>query len=204
MILEFFLALLAGIIAGVITGLLPGIHINLASSFIISSSALLLAKFDPITILIFIVAMSITHSFIDFIPGVFLGSPNEESGLSVLPGHFFLKKGRSFEAVIYSMYGGLIGIASFILLLPITIFIIPKLYPYLQSAMFLILLAVSLYMLLSQKNKSIAFFIFILSGFLGIASLNLSISQPLLPLLSGLFGGSSLVYSIINRSRIPP
>jgi putative membrane protein len=45
--------------------------------------------------------------------------------------------------------------------------------------------------------------IFLLSGFLGIASLNLDINQPLLPLLSGLFGASSLILSISQKTLLP-
>jgi putative membrane protein len=43
-----------------------------------------------------------------------------------------------------------------------------------------------------------------LSGFLGLAAFNLNLSQPLLPLLSGLFGSSTLIYSITQKTKIPP
>ena len=55
-----------------------------------------------------------------------------------------------------------------------------------------------------KKNSKVgATIIFILSGFLGIASLNSSVEEPLLPLLTGLFGSSTLIYSIKSKTIIP-
>ena len=82
-ILAFFI----GILAGIFTGLFPGIHVNLVSVFLISISPSLLKYTSPISLAIFIVSMSITHSFLDFIPSIFLGAPDEDSFLSILPGH---------------------------------------------------------------------------------------------------------------------
>src|SRR3989344_2969649 len=109
-IIYFALALLLGILAGIITGLLPGIHINLVSAFLVASSAFLLAFLSPVSIIIFIVAMTITHTFLDFIPSVFLGAPDDDSVLAVLPGHEMLLKGKGHEAIILTLYGGIIGI----------------------------------------------------------------------------------------------
>ena len=48
---------------------------------------LLLIFFSPIALIIFIVAMSITQSFVDFIPSIYLGAPDEDTVLSTMPGH---------------------------------------------------------------------------------------------------------------------
>lgn len=42
-----------------------------------------------------------------------------------------------------------------------------------------------------------------LAGFLGFASLNLPVKQPLLPLLTGLFGTSALIISLKEKTKIP-
>jgi putative membrane protein len=42
-----------------------------------------------------------------------------------------------------------------------------------------------------------------MAGFLGIASLNLNVKEPLLPLLTGLFGASNLIISIKQKTIIP-
>jgi len=54
-----------------------------------------------------------------------------------------------------------------------------------------------------KKSKILACIIFILSGFLGFISLNSNASQPLLPLLTGLFGSSTLIYSISVKTKVP-
>ena len=96
MVLEFILPLLIGIVAGTLTGLAPGIHINLVSAILLFS----LDKFQSIpliSIVVFIVSMSITHTFIDFIPSIFLGAPEEDNFLSILPGHQLFMEGKDMK-----------------------------------------------------------------------------------------------------------
>jgi putative membrane protein len=54
-----------------------------------------------------------------------------------------------------------------------------------------------------EKKKFSAFFVFFLTGALGLSVLNLNIKEPLLPLLTGLFGSSMLIMSIKNKTIIP-
>ena len=49
--------------------------------------------------------MAITHTFIDFIPSIFLGAPDEDSVLSILPGHKLLLKGYAYTGIILTLYG---------------------------------------------------------------------------------------------------
>lgn len=201
MLLEI-LALILGVIAGTITGILPGVHINLVAAFLLSSLTYFLTLTNPLSLAIFIVAMSITHTFLDFIPSIFLGAPDESSSLSVLPGHDYLLKGKGYEAVIYTLYGSLIAIPIILIFTPIFIFLLPGIFYYLRFVMFLVLTITSIYLILNDKNRTLAFLVFMLSGFLGISSLNLNLNNSLLPLLSGLFGGSSLVTSIIKKQKL--
>jgi len=98
-ILELILALFLGILAGTFTGLSPGIHINLVSTILVSSLPFL--SFLPlISLVVFIVSMSITHTFIDFIPSIYFGAPEEDNFLSVLPGHKMLNQGKAHEAFV--------------------------------------------------------------------------------------------------------
>lgn len=201
MLLEIILALVLGIFTGTITGLLPGIHINLVSAFIISSLAFLLLHFSPISIAIFIVALSISHTFTDFIPSIFLGAP-DDSALSILPGHKMLLEGRAYEAVFYTAIGCLLSIPLLLIITPVFLLILPKLFFYLKFVMFIILLFVSIYMITNNKNKILGIVVFLLAGFLGIFTLIYPLNQPLLPLLSGLFGASSLVSSIKKKEKL--
>jgi len=206
MLLEIILVILLGIIAGTITGLIPGIHINLISITLISliSSTLILTNIPIIVIIIFIISMAITHTFIDFIPSIYLGAPDEDTILSTMPGHDFLLKGRAHEAVLLTLIGSVISIILLIIIIPFFFFLIPKTYPFIQKMMSWILIWTSVFLISKEKNsKLLALIIFILAGFLGIASLNLPINQPLLPLLTGLFGSSTLIYSISQKTKIP-
>ncbi|MFH1451571.1 MAG: tripartite tricarboxylate transporter permease [archaeon] len=202
MLLYLILALLSGILAGTITGLTPGIHINLIASFVIAST--FLTNLPPTILLIFIISMAITHTFLDFIPSIYLGAPDEDTGLSILPGHQLLMKGKGHEAVILTLQGSVIAVASLILIIPLFIFIIPIVYPFINQMMAFFLIWISLFLLFHEKeSRLLATLIFILAGFLGIATLNISIEQPLLPLLTGLFGSSTIIYSIKSKTIIP-
>jgi len=215
MIIYLILALLLGILAGTITGLIPGIHINLISILLISLSAFFLTHFQPIILVIFIVAMAITHTFVDFVPSIFLGAPDQDTILSILPGHKLLLKGQAYFAIIFTLYGSLTALLIILLFSPVFIYLLPIIYPHITKIMWLILLLVSMYLVSSEgglkkqdflnnyQKKLWALIIFLLAGFLGIASLNLNIKEPLLPLLTGLFGASNLIISIKQKTKIP-
>ena len=66
--------------------------------------------------MVFIAALAITHTFVDFIPSIFLGCPDTDTELSVLPGHEMLKKGEGYEAIMRTAYGGLISIFLLIII----------------------------------------------------------------------------------------
>ena len=204
MFTELFLALLLGILVGTIAGILPGIHVNLISVFLLSILTFFLSFLQPIVLVVFIVSMTISDAFISFIPSIFLGAPDEDTTLSVLPGHELLLKGKGYEAVILTLYGSILGVLIILILTPVFIFILPKIYPYLKSVMFFMLLFANIFLVIKEKNSKLtALIIFLLSGFLGLATLNLQVKESLLPLLTGLFGSSSLITSITKKSKLP-
>lgn len=205
--LFYLIPLFIGILAGTITGLIPGIHVNLLTILLLSISATLLTLTTPINLIIFIVAMSITHTFIDYIPSIFLGAPDEDTALSILPGHKLLLKGFGYIAIVLTLYGSLTALLIILILTPIFIYALPIFYPYIQRIMWIILILISFYLIFNEKEKQKriwAAIIFFLAGFLGIASLNLNINEPLLPLLTGLFGASNLIISINQKIKLPP
>ena len=204
MILEILIALFIGIIVGSITGLAPGIHINLVALVLLIASPFLLQYTAPLVLAVFIVSMSITHCFLDFITGIFLGAPEESTALSVLPGHRLLLQGRGYEAVKLTTMGCYVGLILLILIVPLSVIFLPVIYNYIRLAIPFILIAASLFLVIKEEKKFLAFFIFMLSGCLGIAVLNLHvIKQPLFPLLTGLFGTSMLITSISQKTSIP-
>ena len=127
MIIELAFALILGILAGTFTGLAPGIHINLIASL------LLLSQSSPspdlvLPFVIFIIAMSITHTFIDFIPSIFLGAPEEDTFLSLLPGHELFLEGRAQEAVVLTLYCALAAIPIVLITIPLYLLFLPSIY----------------------------------------------------------------------------
>ena len=200
MLIEIIVALLLGIVAGTFTGLTPGIHINLIGGLLLSLSIL---NITPIYLAVFVVAMAVTHTFLDFIPSVFLGCPDTDTELSVLPGHELLKNKRGYEAVYLSNIGSLIALALLLIVLVPSIFFLKNFYSLISSAIPYILIVLSILIILTDKNKKSALLVFLLTGFLGYSILNFELNEPLLPLLTGLFGASNILLSIKNKIQIP-
>lgn len=205
MFIEIIISILIGVLAGTFTGLIPGIHINLVGTILVGLSATVFSQINPNYLIVFIASMAIAHTFVDFIPSIFLGCPDTDTQLSVLPGHELLKEGKGYEAVMLTAKGGFIAV--FILLFisfPLS-FIISKIYESVHSVMFWILLATCLLLIFTERKKFTALFVFAISGLLGLCVLNLeTLKEPLLPLLTGLFGSSMLIISINNKIQLPP
>jgi len=204
MLIEILISIGLGILAGTFTGLTPGIHINLIGAFIVSISTTIAYKIPPLFLVIFITSMSITHTFLDFIPSILLGCPDTETELSILPGHNLLKKGEAYEAIILTAKGSLSATIIFILIAFPSIKILQKIHPVIQEIIPWLLISISLFMVLTEKNKTSALKIFILTGILGYLSYQIHPEKSLLPLLTGLFGTSLLIQSIKNKTLIPP
>ncbi len=206
MLLQIFLFLFLGIFAGTITGLTPGIHINLVGALVVSltTSVIFFSLTNPIYLVIFITAMAITHTFVDFIPSIFLGCPNDDTALTVLPGHELLLEGKGFQAIKLASLGALTGIIILILSSFPLFLIISSLYNKIKFFIPWILILVSISLIFGEEKKFLAFFVFMLSGILGWSVLNFqTLKEPLLPLLTGLFGASTILISIKSKTKIP-
>ena len=62
--------------------------------------------------------MSITHTFLDSIPSIYLGVPDPDMALSILPAHRMLLEGNGFLALKYTLYGSLSGLMISVILSP--------------------------------------------------------------------------------------
>jgi len=207
MFFQIIIALTLGICAGVVTGLIPGIHINLISMILLSMSAYFLDLTSPIVLAVFIIAMAVTHTFLDSIPSIFLGAPDSSTVLTVLPGHKMLLEGKGFEAVKLTIIGSLLSLVMCIIFIPLFIPFIPAAYEFLKNYIGWILLATVIYMIWKESTKMKKLWglgQFLLAGSLGLIVLNFpNLSQPLFPMLSGLFGTSALVTSLSQKVNIP-
>lgn len=190
--------MLLGCFLGIVSGLTPGLHVNtLAFIFVLSFANV------PENIVALIVAMAVTHSFFDFVPSIVLGAPDEESYLSVLPGHRYLLKGQAYKALMLTAIGGLFG-ASFVLLVsPLFLLLLkgiqgllPSLIPWLLSAALLIVV-------LSSKQKRKTAIVVLLSASLGVLVLkNLSMQHGIMAIIIGLFSFSTIMLSLMKRPKL--
>jgi putative membrane protein len=201
------IAMLLGILAGISTGLIPGLHTNTVAILVASASAILLNYFTPLEVGVFLVSMVVVHSFVDFIPSIFLGAPEDTTALGVLPGHELLMQGKGHRAVKLTVIGGIGTFFTSLLLIIPMFWFLEKIYPTLISLIVPILITISLLFILKEKTFKKIFWsslIFLLSGILGLLTLNyLPVKQPLFPLLSGMFGISTLIISLLTISKIP-
>lgn len=204
MLEQIFIAILIGIIAGTFTGLFPGIHINLVALLLFVLSSFFLQFTTPIVLATFIIAMSITHAFLDFIPSIFLGAPNEDTVLSILPGHRMLMEGQGYSAIKLTTTGAFFGVLIALALTPLFVATAPLFYPILVKIMAFLLIAIVGFLIWQEEKKMWALIIFMISGILGLATMNLTIiKQALFPLFSGLFATSLLALSFLQNVQLP-
>lgn len=220
-------SILMGFLLGVISGLIPGIHTNNFALILLAASPFFKSHgLGPFYIAVIIISNSIAHTFLDIIPSIFLGAPEADTALAVLPGHKLLLEGRGIEAIQLSALGSFGSIvACIILILPIAMFF--RGYPLIKEYIGWILLFIVVIMISSEKGEMIegqgslahlkykgyAILVFILSGILGILSferefliespVNLPDPSVLFPLFTGLFGAPLLVLSILTHTEIP-
>ena len=204
MILEITIAVIIGILAGIFTGLTPGIHTNLIAVLLLSLSPFLLQITTPITLITFIIAMSVTHTFFNAIPAIYLGAPESgEDALSVLPGHRMLLQGKGYEALALTIIGGVFALIIGIMITPLIIKVIPVAYNYIQNYIGYVLLLASIFLIFRERKRLWPLVIFLLSGCFGLATLNLNIKDPLFPMLSSLFGIAGILISLNDKVKIP-
>jgi putative membrane protein len=206
---DLILACIIGVLCGVVTGLIPGIHVNTVGAFIFASSPFLLASYSPEVLCVFLISMAISHALLEFIPSMFLGVPEESTVLSVLPGHKLLLEGRGKDAVRLAAAGGFGAILITVVLLPIFIMILPAVYGQIKPYIWILLVIITIFMFIRLNNKlkslmwSVVLFLF--SGIMGYIMLNSPVSSnvSLLCIFTGLFGVSTLIYSLQQRSFVP-
>jgi len=227
-LLLIFFSVLAGYLLGIFSGLLPGIHTNNFALALVALAPFLAEKgIAPFYIALIILSNAVSHTFHDIIPSVFLGAPDGDTALAVLPGHRLLLEGAGAEAVRLSALGSAGSVvASMLFVLPFSLFF-GAVYPYLQEYMAWVLLTIVFIMLASEKGeevkgqgslakyryKAYALLLFLTTGALGLFAfsresllvpvISLGQASVLLPLLSGLFGASQLIISLLTSSEIP-
>ena len=207
--IELVIACFIGIAIGTTTGMIPGIHVNTAGAIIFASSTFLLTIVSPEFLCVLMVSMSIAHALIEFVPSMLLGVPQEGTATSILPGHRMVLQGRSKEVIRVVSVGGFGAIIVTILMLPVFAIALPVLHDISKPYTWIILLGASIYlthrMTGNFRDFLWALLLFVLSGVLGWIIFQTPISSgiTLMCTFSGLFGISTILFSLNDSSTIP-
>ncbi|MEW6294756.1 MAG: tripartite tricarboxylate transporter permease [Candidatus Diapherotrites archaeon] len=198
------LFVLLGCIAGILSGLTPGIHINTISLVVLAFAA---QGSEGFSFVLFIVSMAVMHSFVDFIPSIVLGAPEQDNFLSVLPGHRMLLKGKGYLAVKLCLVGGLFGAIISLALSPFVLLFVYSFNELIYSSIAFVLFFVLLLMILGGRNNKERFWaliVMILSGALGVIVLKnfVAVGNGLFALVTGFFGLPTIVYSLKQKNCI--
>ena len=201
--LRFLFFLFLGIFVGIFTGLIPGLHVNLVALTLVYYSDYLKNLFSVTELGVFIISVAVTHTFLDNIPGIYLGA-NEDNILNVLPGHRMLMDGRGYDAVRYTLIGSFFSLFLCLVFVPLFIFILPYFYDWLKNWIGYLVLGVMVFLIVRSKSVVRVIFIFLMSGLLGYIVLELmNFDDGIFPMLSGLFGFSGMIGSLMNKVFVP-
>ena len=200
---------LAGCMLGMFSGIMPGIHVNTLSAILLSSypviqeplSGLVGDEGSIMSMCCCVMAASVVHSFVDFVPSVFIGAPDSEDAISILPGHRLLLEGRGMDAVKSAATGSLVGACSAIVLaIPLQMVMSTEIGDSIDGLAWTMALIASSIIMLGCGHGVVAriwgLAAFCISGILGLMVDVLEIpcegllgeGTPMFPMLTGLFG----------------
>jgi putative membrane protein len=214
-----FISIVSGFCVGILSGLTPGIHVNVIASLMVAIYASSPQSSElRLPIAVFIVSVSITHAFFDYIPSLFLGVPTDEV-YTLLPGQRMIKQGEGGKALRLSIEGSWKGLLFsltiaiiFIILAVLNLNLLSTVDKLLKPFLFWVLLAISVFLIKDESRTAWATTIFLLSGFFGIVVLGTPLIpngssaafNSLFPALSGLFGISGLLISLADeKGKLP-
>ena len=208
--IEILLGTLLGIILGTISGIIPGVHANTLAGILLGLQLALIAVLGPVALACTLFAALITHTFVDALPSTFLGIPDADTSLAVLPAHALCLEGNGEEAVRIAALG---SACAMIIAVPLSILcslLLPALQPYFDWWIGILLIATVGYMVATNEAPGWGLAIFFVSGILGLFALRYAFlgwhtlaggSAILMPLLTGLFGISVLLTA--SRGIVP-
>ena len=98
-----------GVLLGTITGLVPGFHPNNVAFILLAIAPMLLAELHfvgtfgtsaTIVVVSVILAASVAHTFLSFISAAFIGAPEGDTALCLLPAHRLLLEGKGLSGIL--------------------------------------------------------------------------------------------------------
>lgn len=201
--IEYLAIILLGVAAGVFTGLVPGIHPN---TVIFSSMPLYFySGIEFLNYLCFIAGLSVSHTFHDFLPAIFLSAPEADAALSSIPGTEMAAEGRGLEAFYYTVLGGLFSAVVFLAASPVLFMGLKPLYVFFKPFMHYLLLFFLIMMVIEANSLIQSLSVAAAAGMLGILSFQMPVNQQyvLLPVFTGLFAIPAIIRTLEEQTSMP-
>ncbi len=225
-------SVLTGTLLSCLFAMLPGLHIynvmGLTALFLHSLSGSGIATMPEIYIS-FMIGLVTGWSVLNTIPSVLLGTPDESSIFTVLPGQKYLMTGRGYEGTMMIGAGSLVGIFMLVFLIgPFAPKFLPVVRYVLNPHMHWIIWVIIIFMLITEWPKGgtqgpagwrkffdawstlsaglLTFFLSGLLGFLLIYRSPVSIDnafQNIMPAFVGLFAVPWCLLNAISGAKIP-
>ncbi len=205
------MVLIAGIVGaaiGTFTGLIPGIHVNTAATMLLGAYPFLEDLISgytdpvwaPVLISCCIMSASAVHSFVDFVPSVFIGAPDPDDTLSVLPGHRLMMEGKGMVAVRAAAIGSVIGsMSALALCIPLQWIMLQGAIDYIDyftTGIICLTIAIIIY---NSSNRPATIALFIISGLMGYI-----VQTNIIPVIGIIDGGTMLFPLLTGLFGIPP
>ncbi len=124
---------------------------------------ILLTLLGPVALAGAMFAALITHTFVDAIPSTFLGIPDADTSLAVLPAHALCLEGNGEEAVRIAAQGRASAMITAVPLSILCFMLLPALHPYFDWWIGIMLIASVGYMIVTSEVLGWAFGIIIVS-----------------------------------------
>ncbi len=205
-----------GAAVGTFSGIVPGIHVNTLATLMLTfypSIETAISPFVPdglvpVCVASCIMSAAVVHSFVDYVPSVFIGAPDPDDVVSMLPGHRLLNEGRGMAAIRSAAIGSAVGACvSVAIAIPLQYVLASGLGDYLDSVTAIVLILAMVIMVLQERSVGACIWsiaILAVSGLLGLACMDLDIPSEglfgegtmLFPMLTGLFGIPAMLQSI--------
>ncbi|MFQ5406326.1 MAG: tripartite tricarboxylate transporter permease [Candidatus Micrarchaeia archaeon] len=184
------------------TGFLSFLHTNLVLQF---ASKLFE---NPVFLALFAVSVSFLRLVFESFSSIFLLVPSSSYNASILPAHRMVLKAEGQVALRVTVVSLAFSLLLSILALPVLVRVFPVVFVFARPFVPFALLAVVVFSFCSEKSFEklvLGLVVFLLSGALGFLTLSFPVvKEPLFPLLTGLFGLSSVLSSLTSSQKIPP
>ena len=220
---------LAGTLSGAIISLIPSLHIYNTAGIALILWTHIEGVIPYTAVAPFFLSLVVAYAFLNTIPMTLIGAPDESASVTILPGIKYLTLGRGFEATLAGGIGSLIGILFLSVAMPLIYVAMPFIHKILAPHMHAILMAVIVYMLMSEwpkgeglgrttwerfrqawRNVFAGLVTFGLAGILGLIVTSRTLVSPdagfqnIMPVFIGLFAIPGAIEKLLSRETIPP